>query len=662
MTTGQFKRETRQYNGVNAAAHREQLYDAFATSDADVEAQIDEALAVGAEYLGLPIGFFTRIDDGQQEIVQAVGDHDLIQPGERCPLDEAYCRRTVELDETVAIQEVSAPTISGQAIETFGLGTYLGTTVVVDGEVHGTVCFADDDDRAKPFSESEELFVELLAKLVGSELDQRAYEQELRARNETLRQEKERFEGIAETSFDILFRVDDTGKFTYVSSAVERVLGRPPEAVIGESLTANITESAANEAMAAYGRLLEGEHVEDIELEFFDVDGDRVILEVNATPLMENGEIVGVQGVGRDITERKQREEELRIKNRAIDDADLGVAIADPDQPDNPLVYVNAGFERLTGYTADEMLGRNCRFLQGAATDDEAVAELRAAVETETGTTVELVNYRADGTPFWNHVQLNPVFDDCGTLTHYLGFQTDVTERRRTEQLIELLNRVLRHNLRNDMSKVMGFADLISSGGTPTPQAEAARIAEVASDLVDLSEHARDLEKYAHIDREPERLDPTVLLTRLVATHRDRCPAAEIDVSITTDREICAGAELDAAVSEAITNAIKHNPAAEPAVSVTVHDDEEWVVIEVADDGPGIDPMEAEVISTGSETALEHGSGLGLWLINWIVTRYGGALRIDGGPNGTTATLRLPALDDGATVDDVARPPTVLFR
>ncbi|TQQ80962.1 PAS domain S-box protein [Halonotius terrestris] len=647
---------------MNSVSYRERLYDAFAEPGANVESQIDQALDIGGEYLGLPVGFFTQIDGGRQEIVRATGDHDLIQPGESCPLDEAYCRRTIEIDGALAIQDVAVSTINEAAIETFGLGTYIGAKVVVDDAVHGTVCFADHDQRDDPFSESEELFVELLARLVGSTLEQRAYERDLRAQNEQLRREKERFEGIAETSFDILFRVDDAARFSYVSAAVERVLDYHPDTLVGEPFTEFITDESARDAAVAYDQLLDGGAIETLELDFLDATGDIVTIEVNAAPITDNGTIEGVQGVGRDVTARKERERELRIKTRAIDDADIGITISDPTQPDEPLVYVNEGFERITGYDADNAVGRNCRFLQGKATDPDEVARFRSALENESSVTVELINYRQDGTPFWNRIQLTPIFDDCGDLNHYLGFQTDVTERRRTEQLIALLNRVLRHNLRNDMGKILGFANLITTGEAGSPQELAGRIERVADDLVSLSEHARTLESNARTDRDPRRLDPPTVLTRLADNHREAWPAASIDVTIATDRAICAGAELEAALSEAMTNAITHNPAAEPGVTVTVSDDGEWIVVEIADDGPGIDAMEAAVVAAGSETPLEHGSGLGLWLINWIVTRYGGSFDIDGDADGTTATIRLPAITPDDDIDDAARRPTVLFR
>ncbi|AGB15816.1 PAS domain S-box [Halovivax ruber XH-70] len=124
--------------------------------------------------------------------------------------------------------------------------------------------------------------------------------------------------------------------------------------------------------------------------------------------------------------------EERRVKERAMDEAPVGIAITDPDRPDNPLVYVNDSFEALTGYGPSETIGRNCRFLQGPETDPDAVAKLRAAIDAAEPVAVELQNYRADGEVFWNRVEIAPVTEH-GQVTHFVGYQTDVTARKETE-------------------------------------------------------------------------------------------------------------------------------------------------------------------------------------------------------------------------------------
>jgi PAS domain S-box-containing protein len=125
------------------------------------------------------------------------------------------------------------------------------------------------------------------------------------------------------------------------------------------------------------------------------------------------------------------------LKERAMDEAPVGITIADFSLPDRPLVYVNRAFCETTGYSVSEALGRNCRYLQGPDTDPESVAELRRAVDAGESTSVELLNYRRDGTEFWNRVDIAPIENAAGEVTHYVGFQTDITARVRAEEAAE---------------------------------------------------------------------------------------------------------------------------------------------------------------------------------------------------------------------------------
>jgi PAS domain S-box-containing protein len=107
-----------------------------------------------------------------------------------------------------------------------------------------------------------------------------------------------------------------------------------------------------------------------------------------------------------------------------MDEAPVGITMSDPTQEDNPLVYANEQFTTLTGYDGSEVLGRNCRFLQGEDTDPDRVAELQEAIDAEQPVQVELRNYRKDGTEFWNQVTITPVRTDAGGLTNFVGFPT----------------------------------------------------------------------------------------------------------------------------------------------------------------------------------------------------------------------------------------------
>ncbi|WP_331232662.1 bacterio-opsin activator domain-containing protein [Natronorarus salvus] len=125
------------------------------------------------------------------------------------------------------------------------------------------------------------------------------------------------------------------------------------------------------------------------------------------------------------------------VVERAVERAPVGVTIADAREPDNPLVYVNDAFERITGYPREEVLGTNCRFLQGEESDPGKVRAMREAIAAGHGVTVELRNYRKGGEPFWNRVEIAPLFDGEDELTHFVGFQSDVTARKEAEAEVE---------------------------------------------------------------------------------------------------------------------------------------------------------------------------------------------------------------------------------
>ncbi|MBX0302787.1 PAS domain S-box protein [Haloarcula salinisoli] len=131
----------------------------------------------------------------------------------------------------------------------------------------------------------------------------------------------------------------------------------------------------------------------------------------------------------RDVTERIEREAELSVKTEAMEQAPVGITLADPNQEDNPMVYTNQKFCELSGYDEAEILGRNCRFMQGPETDAASVAKIRAAIDAAEPVTETLRNYRKDGTQFWNRLTIAPVEDSDGQVTNWVGFQEDVTER-----------------------------------------------------------------------------------------------------------------------------------------------------------------------------------------------------------------------------------------
>ncbi|MEC8908450.1 MAG: PAS domain-containing protein [Pseudomonadota bacterium] len=123
----------------------------------------------------------------------------------------------------------------------------------------------------------------------------------------------------------------------------------------------------------------------------------------------------------------------LELLKKAVDASNDGIVIAEQEGDDNILIYVNKAFERLTGYTADEILYQDCRFLQTGDREQEGLQEVRAAIKEGRSTRVVLRNYHKDGTMFWNELSLSPIRNDQDQLTYYIGIQKDVTAQIEAE-------------------------------------------------------------------------------------------------------------------------------------------------------------------------------------------------------------------------------------
>ncbi len=131
------------------------------------------------------------------------------------------------------------------------------------------------------------------------------------------------------------------------------------------------------------------------------------------------------------------------VLSQILDSCVNGITLSDPDKEDNPLVYANEAFELITGYSREEIMGRNCRFLQGNDRDQEGIEQIRQALRENKSVTVTLRNYRKDGELFYNRFSIRPLFDREGRVIYYLGIQYDVTNQVQAEDELKRLNALL---------------------------------------------------------------------------------------------------------------------------------------------------------------------------------------------------------------------------
>ena len=156
------------------------------------------------------------------------------------------------------------------------------------------------------------------------------------------------------------------------------------------------------------------------------------------------------------------------LKDRALASAAEGITISDPAQPDNPLIYVNSGFTAITGYSSEEVLGRSCRFLQGPDTGPEAAQAIRQALAEDRPCVVELLNYRKDGSTFWNRLSITPIRNTAGKTTHYIGVLSDITRRKEAEDALRKTNERL-EAANATMKRALKYAADIQQSLLPAP-------------------------------------------------------------------------------------------------------------------------------------------------------------------------------------------------
>lgn len=349
----------------------------------------------------------------------------------------------------------------------------------------------------------------------------------------------------------------------------------------------------------------------------------------------------------------------------AIEMTRMPMVLTDPNQPDNPIVFANKAFLDLTLYHEDEVLGRNCRFLQGAATDSEHTAEMRNAIENRESVALEVLNYKRDGTPFWNAVFIGPVYDVSGNLLFYFASQLDVTKKRETEQFLRQAQKMeaigqltagLAHDFNNLLQVTSGSLELAAQRVTDeralrhiaNAQSAASKGAKLTGQLlafarktrltpksVDVSECVQgfvhvlesaignDVELHLSLRRGLPRihLDPDqfeMAILNVVVNARDAMREGGL-VTITTGKLKLNG---DAAAH--------HLPPGE------------YVVVNVTDEGAGMPP---HVIARAMEPFFTtkptgQGTGLGLAMASGFVQQSRGRLEIES-EQGVGTTIRM---------------------
>ena len=353
----------------------------------------------------------------------------------------------------------------------------------------------------------------------------------------------------------------------------------------------------------------------------------------------------------------------------------MPMVVSDPRLPDNPIIFTNDAFLEMTGYRRDEVLDRNCRFLQGPDTDRGAVRELARAIAARENVATEIINYRKDGTPFWNALFVSPIYDAQGTLVYFFASQLDVSRRRDAEealgqaQKMEALGQLtggIAHDFNNLLQVIVGYVDILGAG-LDDPAADRNRLRRATDNIRTAAERATTLTQQLLAFARKQRLEGrSVNLNTLVQGMADmagRTLGETINLAFDLSPELW-NCRVDPNQAEvALLNVfINARDAMPEGGRLTVRTENHviagdvagplapgrYVTISVTDTGSGIPAhVLARVMDPFFTTKEEgKGTGLGLSMVYGFAKQSGGAARIESVlGEGTVVRLSFPATE-----------------
>lgn len=486
-------------------------------------------------------------------------------------------------------------------------------------------------------------------------------------------------------SVDMLGIINLKGRFEKVNPAWKRTLGYDVLQVLGHNLLNFVHPDEQDLIVNQLGMLAEqpGQY-RTFEHRFVHADGSDRWLSWNA---FQNEADQMVYFVARDVTERKRMDTQFRLLNKAVEASNSAITIADVLQPDEPLVYVNPAFEQITGYTSEEILGQNCRFLQREDRDQPGIQEIREALRTGEPCTVTLRNYRKDGTLFWNELRLTPMHDATGTISHFVGVATDITERIEAEQRIKSQNEALlrtnralaearkqaeaatrlkseflatmSHELRTPMNAIIGYTEIMLAGMAGEMDEEQTeylnRVLTNAEHLLSLINDVLDLSKIeaGRVDLVRKPYHVGELLAEITAQTRGLAEEKGLTFESLLDDTLPAVMvgdpdRLKQIAINLLSNAIKFASTGYVRITLRKHGSSTWTLT-VQDTGIGIPSSNQHAIfdefrQLDATWRRQHGgTGLGLAIVRKLALLMGGSIRLQSQVDkGSTFIVFLP--------------------
>lgn len=441
-----------------------------------------------------------------------------------------------------------------------------------------------------------------------------------------------------------IIAVTTEGRVTRWNDAATETFGWEREEVLGERLPYSASEDGENSESTEeiIRRTIAEDGLSNVAVKRQRANGDLGEFRLSTAVVRDaDGEVLEIVGVFVDVTAQQRRERRLREFEQAVEQAGHAIYLTTPGAE---ITYVNPAFEETTGYDAAEAVGEPASILSSSEMPQTYYERLWRVVQSGE-TWQERIIDRRKGGELYTAIQTIAPIESNGDIDGYVAIQSDITESELTRQRLGVLNRMFRHNLRNRMNVIEGYAELIRQNDAAITDEEladaAGAIVEAAGNLASLSEKAQTVSEALESEGAPRRV--STLIEDAVSGGESTYPEATIRTDIETGLHARVDSRVGAALDELITNALKHGGETVHIDVCRTEDDDSKLLVRVADDGPGIPDEEWRVIKRGEETPLEHGTGIGLWLVHWVVKKAGGSMELEPSPlGGAAVTLRLP--------------------
>ena len=462
---------------------------------------------------------------------------------------------------------------------------------------------------------------------------------DLKTQNDKLR----RFRRAIEASGHGIIITDTDGTIEYTNPAFEATTGYSNQEAVGNNT--NMLQSGEMDdshydqlwQTISAGETWHGEIVDQRK------DGSQYIVDQTIAPISDaSGEITAYVAVQTDITERKQLEDRLKQHRDIVQRLDDPIMLQNED---GQFELVNQALCDFAGLSAEKLEGTDEYEFMDEPTAKFIHRQKKAVLWTEKPVTYSVTpTFEYSGKEAVFYTTRYPYYNEESKLVGTLAICRDVTDLDRRTRHLQVIDNILRHNIRNKLTIIKGRGTQIQRDTNGELTHAAASIVEAADDLLTTSEKSRQITQVFSNDTNITQINLSDTIERIINNIKHRWPDIKFSVTIPDEVVVIAIPEIGDAIKELVENAAMHNDKETSQVELSVTVDNEVVEIQISDNGPGMIAFDQEVLESGTAIGeLSHGSGLGLWLVYWIVQQSNGTINLtDQDSGGTTVNIKLP--------------------